>query len=234
MKKTAKIAAWTALASIALLVTLVLVWLNRPVVRPTPPPMMAFFIGPASFPPGPPDLERRVFLDANATAPAQVLGMLARTIPCSLKLDPRVQRPVTLRVSNVTARTALSAICESIGCRWQLADATLRVDPAEPPPPIPQGEVLQQKLRTPLADLDFKRVPFRDALSAIARQSGIDLIVEKVDPKTPVTVDVSGEPPLQALMKVVRAAGWNYTGSTSVGWQGDRPRIRFTPKSKLE
>jgi hypothetical protein len=233
MKKTAKIAAWTALASIALLVTLVLVWLNRPVVRPTPPPMTVSFIA-APFPPGPPNLERRVFLDANASTPAQVLVMLARTIPCTLKLDPRVQRPVTLRVSNVTARTALSAICESIGCRWQLVDATLRVDPAEPPPPIPRSEVFEQKLRTPLPDLDFKRVPFQDAVNAIVRQSGIDMTVEKVDPKTPVTVDVSGEPPLQALMKVVRAAGWRYVTMGSVSWQGDRPTMRFTPDSKLE
>ena len=115
--------------------------------------MTAFFIAAASF--GPPDLERRVFLDANASTPA-------------------------------------------------------------------------------LPDLDFKRVPFRDALSAIARQSGIDLIVEKVDPMTPVTVDVSGEPPLQALMKVVRAAGWRYVTMGSVSWQGDRPTMRFTPDSKLE
>jgi hypothetical protein len=232
MKRFGKIAAWTALASIAVLVTLVLVWLNRPIARPMPFPMTAFFTASSSY--GPPDLERRVFLDANASAPAQVLAMLARTIPCTLKLDPRVQRPVTLRVSNVTARTALSAICESIGCRWQLVDATLRVDPAEPPPPIPQGELIQQKLRTPLGDLDFKRVPFRDAVNAIARQSGIDIIVEKVDPKTPVTVDVSDELPLQALMKVVRAAGWRYVTMGSVSWQGDRPTMRFTPDSKLE
>jgi len=232
MKRTAKIAAWTAVASVALLVALVLVWLNRPVVRPTPPPTTAFFTASSSY--GPPNLERRVFLDANASAPAAVLGMLARTIPCSLKLDPRVQRPVTLRVSNVTARTALSAICESIGCHWQLADRTLRVDPAEPPPPIPRGEVFQQRLRTPLGDLEFKRVPFRDAVNAIARRSGIDITVEEVDPMTPVTVDVSLEPPLQALMKVVRAAGWNYTGHTSMSWKGDRPTFRFTPDSKLE
>jgi hypothetical protein len=232
MKKTAKIAAWSTLAFIALVVALGLAWLNRPIVRPVPPPMTATFIASATF--GPPDLERRVFLDANASAPAQVLVMLARAIPCTLKLDPRVQRPVTLRVQNVTARTALSALCESIGCRWQLADATLRVDAAEPPPPIPLGEVLERKLRTPLADLVFTRVPFRDAVNAIARQSGIDLIVEEVDPKTPVTVDVSLEPPLQALMKVVRAAGWNYTGLTSMSWKGDKPTFRFTPDRKLE
>ena len=232
MMRIAKIAAGTAFALVALLVALVLVWLNRPVVRPTPPPMNAFVIAPSTS--GPPDLGHRVFLDVNASAPAQVLGMLARTIPCMLKLDARVQRPVTLRVSNVTARTALSAICESIGCRWQLDGGTLRVDPAEPPPPRPAFEALQEGLRTPLGDLKFKRVPFRDAVNAIARRSGMDFTVEEVDPLTPVTVDVSGEPPLQALMKIVRAAGWNYTGHTSVGWKGDRPTFTFTPNAKLE
>ena len=85
-----------------------------------------------------------------------------------------------------------------------------------------------------LGRVGLAQVPFRDAVNAIARQSGIDITVEEVDPKTPVTVDVSDELPLQALMKVVRAAGWDYTDSGSVGWQGDRPTFRFTPHSKLE
>jgi hypothetical protein len=233
MKRFTKIAAWSALGVIALVVAFVLASANRPVDLPTPPGMVTTFTAAGPLPSGPPDLGRRVFLDVNAAAPALVFNRLARTVPCSLRLDPRVQRPVTLRVANVTARTALSAICESIGCRWELRHDTLIVDPVEPPPPIPQGELTQQTLRTPLPDMVFRRTPFSDAVTAIARQSGIEITVDNVDPRTPVSVDVTGDAPLLALAKVIRAAGWYCTGG-SVDWPGDRPRIRLRPDRKVE
>jgi len=79
----------------------------------------------------------------------------------------------------------------------------------------------------------FRRTPFSDAVTAIARQSGIEITVDNVDPRTPVSIDVTGDAPLLALAKVIRAAGWYCTGG-SVDWLGDGPRIRITPDRTAE
>jgi len=74
------------------------------------------------------NLLRRVSINVNAVSPRQVLEMIARTVDCSLALDPKVSDLVTIQVSRVTARTALNALCESVGCRWRVDGQTLRVD----------------------------------------------------------------------------------------------------------
>ena len=78
------------------------------------------------------NLQRRVSIDVNAVAPRQVLEMIARAVDCTVVVDPKVAEPVTIRVSSVTARTALNVVCESVGCRWQLDGRTLKVDAEAP------------------------------------------------------------------------------------------------------
>lgn len=245
MRRGARIAVWAGVVIIALVVAVrVVLSLTGPLELPPPPEMTTFVVAapppPRVVPPPPqvePDLQRRVFLDVNVTPPAQVFAQLARAISCALTLDPRVARPVTLRLSNVTARTALSAICESIGCRWQLTGRTLIVDATAAPPPIPQGELLRRKLQTPVGKMNFEGVPFKDAVDAISRQSGIEITVDNVDPLTPVTVDASGDAPFVALEKVMRSAGWSF--KASAGWrgemrsQGDTLSIRIVPQRKI-
>ena len=66
------------------------------------------------------NLQRRVSIDVNAVAPRQVLEMIARAVDCTVVVDPKVAEPVTIRVSRVTARTALDVVCESVGCQLAL------------------------------------------------------------------------------------------------------------------
>ncbi len=235
MKTVAKIAVSAVIASIVLTAVAV-AWLVWPEKLPEPAPNQSAYIAalppPRPEPPDlPPDLQRRVFVDANATPAGQVLTKLARAIPATLKLDPQVKQPVSVRVSNVTARTALDAICESIGCRWAMTGDSLVVTAASPPPPIPEGQLIEQKLRTSiLGDLSFNRTPFRDAIAAISRRTRIAFTVENVDPETPVTVDVSGDQPSRAIEKIIRAAGWGPGGSGSVALQGNTLHITLRPE----
>ncbi len=234
MKPVAKIAVSAAVAFIVLIAAAV-AWLVRPVALPEPASNPSLYIGDSSPPRRePPDLQRRVFVDANATPAGQVLAKLARAIPATLKLDPEVKRPVSVRVSNVTARTALDAICESIGCRWTVTADSLVVDAAPPPPPIPEGQVIEQKLRTSVGDLSFTRTPFRDAVATISRRTGIAFTVENVDPGTPVTVDVSGDQPLWAMEKIMRAAGCGPVGSGSLVTRGDTLHITLRPEKRAK
>ena len=66
------------------------------------------------------DLAReRVSLLFKDTPVTQVMPALAEVLGYEISLDPALRATVTLQVENVTAQTALNAICESIGCRWR-------------------------------------------------------------------------------------------------------------------
>ncbi len=75
------------------------------------------------------DLAReRVQLLFKEVPVTQVLPALAKSLGYELQLDPSLRALVTIEVENVTAETALNAICESIGCRWRREGTRLIVE----------------------------------------------------------------------------------------------------------
>lgn len=76
------------------------------------------------------NLERKTSIDVTAASPRDVYGSLAKVLGCELVLSPEIQGPLTLNIPNVTVRTALNAISESLGASWQLAGGKLHVGPA--------------------------------------------------------------------------------------------------------
>jgi hypothetical protein len=84
-------------------------------------------------------LDRRTAVDVTAAAPHDVYGSLARALGCKLVIAPEITQPVTMRLENVTVGTALTALSESLGCRWTLDGNTLRIDPAASEKPGPAG-----------------------------------------------------------------------------------------------
>ena len=159
------------------------------------------------------DLGKRVSIDVNSVAPQEVFGSLARSLGCEASVDPAVQQPVTLRVVDVSARTALSAICESIGCRYRLDGNKLVIEPLLPKT---QEKVVTarikadrlQILKKPLPQgLRFENVPLSSVLKAVSDASGFDISIEPTDPDKKVTVDVSGQTFQEALKRIITVAG---------------------------
>jgi hypothetical protein len=74
-------------------------------------------------------LDTRVTLDLKATPPDAVFKMLGEVLGVKVTVDPAVTAPVDIAVKNVTAKTVLTTICESVGCRWSVAAGTLVVKP---------------------------------------------------------------------------------------------------------
>lgn len=76
-------------------------------------------------------LAKKVTLDVNAASPASVFKAVASASGASftVTVDPAVTEPVDITIRNVTVKTALNAICESIGCQWTLTGSTLVVKP---------------------------------------------------------------------------------------------------------
>jgi hypothetical protein len=74
-------------------------------------------------------LAKKVSLDLKAMAPAEAFKVLANAIGTTVTVDPAVSAPVDILVRNVSARTALNTICESIGCRWTADASGIAVKP---------------------------------------------------------------------------------------------------------
>ena len=75
-------------------------------------------------------LGKRVSLDLKAMGPAEAFKVLGDAVGMTVTVDQAVTAPVDILVRNVTAKTALTTICESIGCRWTVSGGTLVVKPA--------------------------------------------------------------------------------------------------------
>jgi TonB family protein len=168
----------------------------------------------------PVDLNRRVFVDVNQVIPREVLAELAPVIAVRFEPSPHLpDTPLTLRMWNVRARTALDALCDMVGCRWQVEGRTLRVGPGEPPPPVPRSAEFFVKLKKPLEGPKWKfvRVPLRDVVAALSKAVGGEIDFQNADLDTPVTADLTGETPFRAAFKVMSAIGWDNRG---VGWDG--------------
>ena len=168
----------------------------------------------------PVDVGRRVFIDVNRVAPIEILRELAPVIAVRLEPSPNLPAtPVSLRLWNVRARTALNALCEMVGCRWQIDGGTLRVVPGDPPPPVPRSAEFLARIKKPLEGDQWKfvRVPLRDVTKALAGAVGEQVIFEGASLDTPVTADLTGQTLFRAVFRVMEAIGWDTRG---INWEG--------------
>ena len=70
----------------------------------------------------------RVTLRFAETPLSDVLPALAKSLGCELVFDGHLRALLTFQAENITAETALTAICESVGCRWRRDGARLVVE----------------------------------------------------------------------------------------------------------
>jgi TonB family protein len=191
-----------------------------------------------AFAPGtPPDLERRVFVDVNRVTPSKVLDELCDTIACTLQVDPKLQQPdISLRLSNVRARTALDAVCDMVGCRWTLKGRVLVVTATNLPPAPPKVQEWMERIKAPLLGEKWNlvRVPLRDVLASLSQELAADVTFEGTDLGAPITLDLRGVSGLEALQRVQSATGSNVVG----GQMGSNPNtgrqeIRFRNRKEL-
>jgi len=100
-------------------------------------------------------LGKRVSLDLKGMGPAEAFKVLGDAVGMAVTVDRAVTAPVDILVRNVTAKTALTTICESIGCRWTVTDGTLVVKPAiEIAVKVGEGTAL--KKGTSVSDPNFR------------------------------------------------------------------------------
>lgn len=145
-------------------------------------------------------LSQRIELDLVDAAPADVFGTFATMLGAELELSAFVTGKISVRLHNVTAETALAAVCESIGCRSELKGGerpVLRILSVAPPVSPPIAEALRQSLESPMS-VSLKDAAATDVLESISRMLQAQLRLQEV-PKEMVTLELQDVPARQAL-----------------------------------
>jgi hypothetical protein len=121
-------------------------------------------------------LAKKVTLDVNAASPASVFKAVASASGASftVTVDPAVTEPVDISVRNVSVKTALNAICESIGCQWTFSGNVLVVKPLTS---FAIG-VVQHDVRVAAVDRDKASARAQVVLNALKQKLPADLRFE--------------------------------------------------------
>jgi len=180
---------------------------------------------------------RKVTLDLNGVEPLAAFRAVAAAIDVGVTVSPSVTDPVNIAVRNVTARTALNAMCESIGCRWNLADGILVVtavrDAAaetqykvrvEGRGTTPEGQAILEAFKRKLpGDMKFDNAPLEEISGRLTESVGlpVKLVCRDPDVKT-LTMDFSGLTLASALEAIGEdedrpSASWQLTVGPAAG-----------------
>jgi hypothetical protein len=160
---------------------------------------------------------RRVTLDLKDVAPASAFKALADAIGVTVTVDEAVTGPVDIKVRDVSAKTALDAMCESIGCQWAFVGANLAVKPAKSIGVVVSGTVdasnrgklartqevfgrLKQKLP---ADMKFENTPIEQVNARLSQALGLPVRLSCKDPAVQsLTIDLSNQTLQGGLMMI--------------------------------
>lgn len=158
-------------------------------------------------------LNKRVSLDLKAMAPQDAFKVIASAIGYTVEVAPDVATPVDIVVGNITAKTALNTICESIGCTWRANGSVIRVRNAT-------SEMIAVKRRTPVARGD----------EAARRSAAVTELRRRMDQVLPADMKFENAPMAQVVERLSKATGFEIAfsedttpGQTFSGDLGNRP-----------
>ncbi|HSB13623.1 MAG TPA: hypothetical protein VLE22_04140 [Bryobacteraceae bacterium] len=153
------------------------------------------------------NLGTRVTIDVTEVAPQKVFELLARSLDCTITVDPAVKKPLTLRVVDMPATDILSMVCQSIKCEYRFDGKNIFVKPlsASRRRQMALMEDHSRKLMSRLpTGMHFDGTPLKDVLDTIAKAAGLKLRPWKDEGGRKVTIDVGGKTVNEALEAVVR------------------------------
>jgi len=103
-----------------------------------------------------------------------------------VEIDPKITGVISIRLDNVTAGTALTAACESVGCVWSQADGVLRFVAVETP--VPEETTERQSFAPVTLTLDDADATY--AFKAIAELVDAELVLDpKVEGRVTITLE---------------------------------------------
>lgn len=169
-------------------------------------------------------LDERISLSLKEAAPEETFRAFGQMMGVEAVVDPGITGKVTVTLGNVRVRTLLDAVCESIGCRWELQDKKLRVTPAASDKPATE---VPQALDTPI-DLKVTEADSRELLKTFGEILSLPV---SLDPAVSgkVSLELKKTPVRQALDTVCLAVGCDWE---LVDGSGGKQLLKFTAKPK--
>lgn len=161
-------------------------------------------------------LDKRVSLDLRNATAQEAFKSLARVAGVQIEAKG-VSGDVTLELENVRVRTILTAICDTLGCRWDLQAGKLRITP------LPEGERPTPRVKPTAAaldaaiDLKVTDASVRDLLETVAQIMSAKAFVDSgIEGK--VSLDLPNTPLRQILDTVCLASRctWSYDDDRGV------------------
>lgn len=174
--------------------------------------------------------DERISLQLQEADLAVVLASFGQIFELETEIDPGVRGEISIELHDVRAGTALTAVCESAGCLWRIADGRLVVerDPEAPPEVLgprgraegPSAAKLEERIDMELEDADLRQV--LQAFGSIAAAAvEIDEALEGE-----VTIQLHETPVREALDALCRTHGCQW----ELAETDDGPVMRFRPR----
>lgn len=158
----------------------------------------------------PDELDKRVSLDLRNATADEAFRSLARVAGVQISAEG-LSGKVNLELENVRVRTILTALCDNLGCQWDLQAGKLRVTPlaaAERPAAEgrPSGPVLDAAI-----DLKVTEASVRDLLATVGE---IMSAKTQIDPgiEGKVSLELDNAPLREVLDTICRTSKctWSY------------------------
>ncbi len=176
-------------------------------------------------------LAKRISLDLVDAKASDVFNAFSSILEIPVAIADRdlEKAPVSIRLKEVKAATALTAVCESIGARWERQGERLvvRVDPDGPgAPPAAAAHAAAStdaRLEEPL-NLDLKDAAAQDVLRTFAKILSAELEMDERFSNIPITIELIEIPARRALDEICTAirCRWELTA-------GEEPTLVVTP-----
>jgi len=158
----------------------------------------------------PSGLDTRIDLELEKAEAQKVLASFGQILGAEASIDPTITGTVTIEVHHVRTATALTAVCESVGCVWTIEDGklTIRRDSSAPMPesgpPATQPE--GPEALDSLIDISLDDAGLRETLLAFGSIAGLPVeIDDALEGK--VTIELQDTPARKALDAVCATHG---------------------------
>jgi type II secretory pathway component GspD/PulD (secretin) len=168
-------------------------------------------------------LDKQVSLKLRDATAEEAFRSLARVAGVQISAEG-LSGDVTLELENVRVRTILTALCDNLGCKWDLQAGKLRITPlAEGERPEPQGKPSAAALDSPI-DLKVTDASIRDILETVGEiLSAKTLIDSGVEGKVSLELDNA---PLRDVLDILCK-----TSKCTWSFDEDRGILSVKPKA---
>jgi len=167
-----------------------------------------------------PDLDKRVSLSLEKAGVAEAFRALGQMSGLNVLVDPKLSGTVTIRLENVRLRTTLDAVCDSIGCRWEVSGDHLRIQPTAPPK-TPPPAALDQPI-----DLKVTKADLREILNTAGEILSAQVVIDPALTTTAITLELNNTPVRKALDEVCRIGNCAW----SLNDEDGKKVLRFSPR----